>query len=87
MFSPFQSSDEFRAWNHENKACFFPKDKDLSFFKHYSQDNCLLECKLKKITKHCNCTPWYLKQKELEICTFKGNQCLETQLLRYRLHF
>ena len=87
MFSPFQSSDEFRAWNHENKACFFPKDKDLSFFKHYSQDNCLLECKLKKITKHCNCTPWYLKQKGLEICTFKGNQCLETQLLRYRLHF
>ena len=79
-----QSSDNFRKWNQnqEKKTCFFPEEKPLSFFKLYSQDNCLLECKLKKVTKKCQCMPWYLKQHGLEICTNQGNKCLETELLR-----
>ena len=55
----------------------------MSFFKHYSQDNCLLECRLKKITKICGCTPWYLKQENYQICTHFGNICLEKQLSGY----
>ncbi len=38
LFS-FQSSENFRKWNDkiENKVCYFPQDRNLSFFKHYSQ--------------------------------------------------
>lgn len=82
-FLNFQSSSDFRKWNEQNKACYFPNDKKLAFFKLYSQDNCLLECRLKKITKMCDCTPWYLEQKGLDICTLKGNQCFEQALASY----
>ena len=39
----FQSSENFRRWNSkmENKMCYFPQDKNLSFFKHYSQVRCM----------------------------------------------
>ena len=78
-----KSSDDFRKWNEENKACYFPEDKSLSFFNHYSQDNCLMECKLKKIIQFCQCTPWYLKQIGFPVCTFDGNLCLDIQLQRF----
>ena len=83
IFFTFQSSQDFREWNKKNKVCYFSTDKKLSFFKHYSQDNCLLECRLKKITKICQCTPWYLKQENYQICTHFGNICLEKQLSGY----
>ena len=76
----FQSSPDFRAWNSKNKACYFPEDKKLSFFKYYSQDNCLLECRLKKITRKCGCTPWYIQQPDLDVCTYEGNRCLSQEL-------
>ena len=44
------------------------------------QDNCLLECRLKKITKACGCSPWYIRQDSLQVCTYSGNQCLEERL-------
>ena len=83
VMNVFQSSQDFRKWNAKNKVCYFSTDKKLSFFKHYSQDNCLLECRLKKITKICGCTPWYLKQENYQICTHFGNICLEKQLSGY----
>lgn len=55
-----QASDTFREWNKDAKACYFPYDKNLTYFKHYSQDNCLMECKLKKVSKRCGCQPWYM---------------------------
>jgi len=46
----FQSSENFRRWNSkmENKMCYFPQDKNLSFFKHYSQVCTLYVIKLEK---------------------------------------
>ena len=72
----FQSSENFRKWNQklEKKVCYFPQDRNLSFFKHYSQDNCLLECRLKKISTRCGCAPWYLINRNAAVCGQRGNQ-------------
>ena len=52
------------------QACYFPTDKNLTTYtNHYSQDNCVLECKLKKIIKRCGCSPWYQDQVDYKICT------------------
>ena len=39
------SSSEFKEWNAENQVCYFPHDRNLSYFASYTQDNCLLECR------------------------------------------
>ena len=39
----------------------------MDFFKYYSQDNCLLECRIKKVTQACGCSPWYIRQDNLDV--------------------
>ena len=44
----------------------------ISFHK---QDNCLLECKMKKVSAACGCTPWYIRQKgESIFATISGKK-------------
>ena len=73
-----------RQWNSKNKACHFPDDRNLTLFSQYSQDNCLLECKIRKLSALCGCTPWYIRQPGLVICDPGGNRCLAEQLRSYR---
>ena len=35
----------------------------MTYFETYSQDNCLLECRVKKISKRCKCVPWFVPRK------------------------
>jgi hypothetical protein len=56
----------------------------LTYFeKHYSQDNCLLECRLTKIVERCGCAPWFLKQVDYKVCNIDGNECFKRQLDSY----
>ena len=48
-----------------------------------------MECKLKKISLACNCSPWYIPRQlndeaNLDICGRKGNQCFAYHLKSYR---
>ena len=56
----FQASDEFRDWNRWNPVCYTTELKQLTYFRNYSRDSCLLECKMKKAAVTCKCQPWYL---------------------------
>ena len=78
------SSDEFKEWNKENKVCYFPDDRNMSFFSFYTQDNCLLECRYNKIGSRCGCMPWYLKQEEHPVCGRKGNVCFKNAFDHYQ---
>ena len=65
--------------------CYSAKDKNLTTFtNHYSQDNCVLECKTRKIMKICKCYPWYMgHQKGLKICDNFGNKCIKDEFEAY----
>ena len=75
-----KATEDFKEWNNKVGACYFPKDKNLTYFKYYSQDNCLLECRVKKVARKCGCTPWYLKNEDLDVCTQEGNRCMSEEL-------
>ena len=34
-------------------------NENLKIFKVYSQEACILECKIEKALKRCGCMPWY----------------------------
>lgn len=38
------TSDDLRSYTPEDRQCYFDDEKSLRFFKHYSQENCKLEC-------------------------------------------
>ena len=74
-------TENFKEWNNKVGACYFPEDNNLTYFKKsYFQDNCLLECRIKKFAHKCGCAPWYLKHEDLDICTQKGNMCSSEEL-------
>lgn len=75
----------FLDWNQEAKVCYLPtNDKNLTFYpNHYSQDNCLLECKMKKIAQKCGCSPWFVNQQDLKLCNEVGNSCVQNSLNIY----
>ena len=50
----------------------------------FFQDNCLLECRMKKLSVECGCLPWYMNHGELPACGFKGNKCFDARLKAYR---
>jgi hypothetical protein len=50
-------------------------DQNLTFYKDYSQSNCLMECRMRKIAHECSCTPWFLNHNEHPICDSEGNAC------------
>jgi len=78
-------SEAFRAWNRENRICYFSADKNVSLFGHYSQDNCLLECRLKRAVSACGCAPWYLAPNlAAPVCGPGGNRCVRLRLARDR---
>ena len=55
-----QAGKAFTEWQKHNQICYFPYQKNLTYFDSYSQDNCLLECRIKKISKRCGCAPWFI---------------------------
>ena len=93
----FQAGQAFIDWQKDYKICYFPYQKNLTYFDTYSQDNCLLECRVKKISKRCGCAPWFIpRNKEnvvkigagdsisnLPICTSIGNKCFQESSKSY----
>ena len=87
----FQAGKEFIDWQKDNNICYFPYQKNLTYFDSYSQDNCLLECRVKKISIRCGCAPWFIPRNtgkkikigaddsinNLPVCTSKENECFK----------
>ena len=78
------SSPTFKEWNKEHQVCYYPEDRNMSFFSFYTQDNCLLECRYHKISKRCGCSPWYLKQDDYPVCGKSGNACFKEEFNNYQ---
>ena len=73
--------------------CYPSNYKNLTYFREYTQDSCLLECKMNKIARKCQCTPWYMvaamprpgdnQTFEGNICGISGNRCFDAELRGY----
>jgi amiloride-sensitive sodium channel len=59
MPSVTESSPNVRALSISQRQCLFPDELRLSVFNTYTQQNCLLECRLKNIANFCGCYPYF----------------------------
>lgn len=49
------TSDGLRKYPIESRQCFFNSERQLNFFKFYSQNNCKIECLTNYTLQKCDC--------------------------------
>ena len=78
-----QASQDFKDWKMDEELCHFPEDRNLTYFGHYSNDDCLMECRIKKISMICRCLPWFIprtSENDLQLCEKNGHDCFKKEL-------
>lgn len=64
------TSSSVKSYKIEKRDCVFPSERNLKFFRFYSQLNCQLECLTNFTEKHCNCVALFMPSMSvfLKIC-------------------
>ncbi|KAJ8916815.1 hypothetical protein NQ315_005822 [Exocentrus adspersus] len=72
------SSESVGMYNPKRRECYFPKEKELKFFKIYTSLNCKLEC-LTNFTLHqCGCVNFYMpRDNSTSICGNGKSRCMK----------
>ena len=55
--------DKLKLWEPDERNCYLPGEKLLTYFKIYTKVNCEHECLSFEILKECNCVPFYMIRK------------------------
>lgn len=57
------TSDALKNYDPDTRKCYFPHEKQLHYFKTYTQQNCEIEC-LSNYTFHkCGCVDFHMPRK------------------------
>lgn len=56
----FLLDDDLKSWPIEKRNCYLPGDKNLTFFRIYTKENCEHECLSSMIEEQCGCLPYYI---------------------------
>ncbi|KAJ9599443.1 hypothetical protein L9F63_010058, partial [Diploptera punctata] len=75
--SMMTTSEGLREYSPHRRQCYFPSERQLRFFKVYTQSNCALEC-LTNFTMHlCNCVAFHMPRNEnMPICGSGSIDCM-----------
>jgi amiloride-sensitive sodium channel len=69
------------------RQCFFAEERQLYFFRDYTQQNCQIECLANYTLSKCGCVAYHMPREEsTEICGSGSNRCLfeaEQELLTH----
>ncbi|XP_027853700.2 pickpocket protein 28-like [Aphis gossypii] len=56
-------------WDSKIRHCYFQNESKLKFFKVYTKNNCILECRSFSTLSQCGCVPFfYLRMKNTPVC-------------------
>nr|XP_023021680.1 uncharacterized protein LOC111510056 [Leptinotarsa decemlineata] len=73
-----KTSDGVKMFDASKRDCYFQSDKTLKYFKIYSQENCMLECKMNYTLQFCGCVEFYMPQIHgVPVCLLQKIECLE----------
>lgn len=56
----FLLDDDLKSWPVEKRNCYLAGERNLTFFKIYTQANCEHECLSQTFQEKCGCVPFYL---------------------------
>lgn len=76
--------EELEKYSIEQRLCIYRhENRGLKLAPHYSQQNCIFECKLAKVVEVCGCLPWYIDTvDQIPVCNLFGNKCYEQATIK-----
>ncbi|GAB0088073.1 Pickpocket protein 28 [Sergentomyia squamirostris] len=76
----YEASQLIRKIPVQQRQCVFASERNLSYFRTYTQKNCEMECESMVIAKHCGCILYYMPKTstEQQICSLKDAECYES---------
>ncbi|KAK7874517.1 hypothetical protein R5R35_001598 [Gryllus longicercus] len=67
-----------RSYTTSQRQCYFPDEKYLMYFKHYTQSNCELECLSNLTWTGCGCVEFYMPRKpDTPVCGMNKKLCVK----------
>lgn len=69
-------SGDVIALAQEDRNCVFSNERTLENFPKYRENNCDIECRMKKIKYRCDCTPFMYPNSGERVCNFTKIPCL-----------
>lgn len=61
------TSEGLKGYDPHKRNCYFPSERDLSFFKVYTQRNCEVECIANYTLSMCGCVAFYMPREYLHV--------------------
>ncbi|XP_031355611.1 pickpocket protein 28-like isoform X2 [Photinus pyralis] len=77
--SMISTSDEIKSYSLDDRLCYLPGERQLSNYKIYTQQNCMVECLANYSLKVCGCAGFYMLSNEevTPVCGAGSRKCLE----------
>lgn len=60
-----QTSEALRSYSPNQRGCVFNNERQLKFFKIYTEENCVSECVAKYMESECGCVYFYMPSMQL----------------------
>ncbi|XP_055382437.1 pickpocket protein 28-like [Condylostylus longicornis] len=71
------ATSSLRNYSPHKRQCYYSDERNLRFFKVYTQKNCELECIANYTLNMCNCVSFYLpRTKNTPVCNVEQKNCL-----------
>ncbi len=74
-----------KIYDVSKRLCYFTDEASQLWLteRGYTQNNCILKCKLEKVLKKCKCLPWFSTfRKDVPTCDLFGHKCYEQKMLQ-----
>ncbi|XP_045478144.1 pickpocket protein 28-like [Harmonia axyridis] len=79
-----ETSDKIRNYSPEKRGCFFGYERNLKYFRFYSQSSCNFECWTNYTISKCGCVDFYMpRDSETKDCNLEKRFCLENARVTY----
>ncbi len=78
-------SKDLKTYDVSKRLCYFSDEANHLWLteRGYTQNNCILKCKLEKVLKKCKCLPWFSTfRKDVPTCDLFGHKCYEQKMLQ-----
>ena len=70
------ASDNIRRLSVEKRQCYFENERELSFFRQYTQANCYLECRTNFTIRRCACVNFNMpRNSSTPVCGLNRLKC------------
>lgn len=73
----FKMSPDMKTYSVENRQCYFNGERNLQFFKTYTENNCQIECMANQTLEKCGCAKYHMPRgKDTRVCNGNDSACI-----------